>query len=143
MDVRPFADGDTEAVVALWREVFPDAPPHNDPRRDIERTLAVSPELFFVASTADGIVGTAMAGYDGHRGWVYYVAVHPGHRRQGVGAALMRAVEEALVKAGCGKLNLQVRSSNAGAVGFYKRLGYVVEDRVSMGKLLGGPTTGE
>jgi ribosomal protein S18 acetylase RimI-like enzyme len=138
MNVRPFEERDAEGVAALWREVFPDAPPWNDPGRDIERKLAVQPELFLVACESDRIVGTAMAGYDGHRGWVHYVAVSPDHRRCGIGGALMRSAEEALEAIGCPKLNLQVRSSNRGVVEFYRRLGYEVEDRVSMSKRLGG-----
>jgi ribosomal protein S18 acetylase RimI-like enzyme len=136
MTVRPFEESDSEAVAALWRDVFPDAPPWNDPRRDIERKLAIQRELFLVACESDRVVGTAMAGYDGHRGWVYYVAVSPDCRRRGIGAALMRSVEDALAERGCPKLNLQVRSSNRGVVDFYGRLGYEVEDRVSMSKRL-------
>jgi ribosomal protein S18 acetylase RimI-like enzyme len=126
-------------VAALWREVFPDAPPHNVPEEDIRRKLAVQQELFFVAEEGGEVVGTALAGYDGHRGWVYYVAVEPSRRRRGVGAALMARVEEGLRALGCPKLNLQVRSSNRQAVAFYERLGYAVEERVSMGKLLAAP----
>jgi ribosomal protein S18 acetylase RimI-like enzyme len=140
MHVRRFQDRDAERVAALWREVFPDAPPWNDPHADIERKRAVQSELFFVATEGDRIVGTAMGGYDGHRGWVYYVAVSPGHRRRGVGASLMRAVEDALEGRGCHKLNLQVRSSNREAVEFYRRLGYRIEHRISMGKLLRSST---
>ena len=138
MNVRPFEESDTEAVAALWRDVFPDAPSRNDPGRDIARKLAVQRELFLVACESDRVVGTAMAGYDGHRGWVYYVAVSPDHRRRGIGAALMRAVEDALERRGCLKLNLQVRPSNRDAAGFYGRLGYEIEDRISMSKRLGG-----
>jgi ribosomal protein S18 acetylase RimI-like enzyme len=142
MTVRPFEERDTEAVAALWREVFPDAPPWNQPLRDIERKLAVQRDLFLVACESDEIVGTAMGGYDGHRGWVYCVAVSPGHRRRGIGAALMRTVEDALVERGCPKLNLQVRSSNRGVVDFYEKLGYEVEERISMGKRLGSDDAG-
>jgi ribosomal protein S18 acetylase RimI-like enzyme len=141
VDIRAFDERDREAVAALWREVFPDAPPWNEPLGDIERKLAIQRELFFVARVSGDVVGTAMGGYDGHRGWVYYVAVSPRHRRRGIGAALMRAVEEALLERGCRKLNLQVRSANRGAVAFHRRLGYEVEDRISMGKRLAG--TGE
>ncbi|MFV9675660.1 MAG: GNAT family acetyltransferase, partial [Anaerolineales bacterium] len=81
-------------------------------------------------------VGTAMAGFDGHRGWVYYVAVHPDYRRQGIGSALMSEVEAALAHHGCPKLNLQIRSSNAEVQAFYESLGYLIEDRISMGKQL-------
>jgi ribosomal protein S18 acetylase RimI-like enzyme len=136
MQIRPYQDSDRRAVIALWRRVFPDAPPHNDPARDIKRKLTVQPELFFVALIEEAVVGTAMAGFDGHRGWVYYVAVSGEHRRRGVGSALMKRVEEALAALGCGKLNLQVRASNDAVVAFYRALGYEVEDRISMGKRL-------
>ena len=138
VDVRRFEATDREAVVALWREVFPDAPPWNDPDTDIDRKLSVQPELFFVAESDGEIVGTAMCGYDGHRGWVYSVAVGPRHRRKGIGADLMYRVETELRAVGCGKLDLQVREGNDRAVRFYESLGYKVEDRVSMGKLLDG-----
>jgi ribosomal protein S18 acetylase RimI-like enzyme len=141
MEIRPYEEADEAAVAALWREVFPDEPAHNVPEEVIARKLGVQRELFFVAVEGGGVVGTAMAGYDGHRGWVYAVAVKPSHRRRGVGAALMARVEEGLRAAGCPKLNLQVRASNRQAVAFYERLGYAVEDRVSMGKLLAGGET--
>jgi ribosomal protein S18 acetylase RimI-like enzyme len=120
MIIRPYVESDEDAVVALWRAVFPCPSPWNDPRRDLRRKLAVQRELFF----------------DGHRGWVYYVGVAPAYRRRGIGAALMRRVEEALQAVGCGKLNLQVRAGNDGAVAFYRGLGFKVEERVSMGKRL-------
>jgi ribosomal protein S18 acetylase RimI-like enzyme len=95
--------------------------------------------LFFVAVLGSDLVGTAMAGYDGHRGWIYYVAVSQKYRKRGIGKALMYALEEKLVKMDCPKINLQVRGSNTQAVLFYERLGYEVEDRVSMGKPLQRP----
>lgn len=137
-EIRTYEERDESTVAALWREVFPGAPAHNVPKEDIARKLAVQRELFFVAVEAGEVVGTAMAGYDGHRGWVYSVAVRPSRRRQGIGAALMARVEEGLRGMGCPKLNLQVRASNREAVAFYERLGYAVEDRVSMGKRLEG-----
>jgi ribosomal protein S18 acetylase RimI-like enzyme len=136
VEIRTYEESDEAAVAALWREVFPDAPAHNIPEDDIRRKLAVQRELFFVAVDGGDVVGTALAGYDGHRGWVYYVAVKPSRRRRGIGAALMKRVEEALTAAGCPKLNLQVRAPNRDAVAFYEKLGYVVEERVSMGKQL-------
>ena len=138
-EVRTYEEADEAAVAALWREVFPDEPAHNVPEEVIGRKLAVQRELFFVAVEGGEVVGTAMAGYDGHRGWVYAVAVKPSHRRRGIGAALMARVEDGLRAIGCPKLNLQVRGPNREAVAFYERLGYAVEERVSMGKLLDGP----
>jgi ribosomal protein S18 acetylase RimI-like enzyme len=136
IQVRPYEEADEPAVAALWREVFPDSPPWNEPHADIQRKLLIQRELFFVAMSGGELVGTAMAGYDGHRGWVYYVAVSAGRRNQGIGTALMQKVEDELRDMGCTKLNLQVRGSNKGAVAFYERLSYAVEDRVSMSKRL-------
>ena len=136
MEIRPYRDEDLPAVVELWRAAFPDAPPWNEPTADIARKLEVQREFFVVAMADDKIVGTAMAGYDGHRGWVYSLAVGPEHRRRGIGTALMRRVEHDLAGMGCPKLNLQVRGTNREVVRFYESLGYVTEDRVSMGRRL-------
>ena len=121
IDIRPFTESDEPGVIRLWVEVFKNNPPWNVPAEDIRRKLAVQRELFFVATVKDAMVGTAMAGYDGHRGWVYYLAVSPAHRRLGIGRALIQRVEQALAELGCNKLNLQVRSSNRGAVAFRGR----------------------
>jgi ribosomal protein S18 acetylase RimI-like enzyme len=142
VEIRPYKERDEAAVAALWREVFPDEPAHNVPEEVIARKLEVQRELFLVAAEGGEIIGTALAGYDGHRGWVYTVAVKPSHRRRGVGAALMARVEEGLRAMGCPKLNLQVRATNRVAVAFYERLGYAVEDRVSLGKLFAAPGRG-
>jgi ribosomal protein S18 acetylase RimI-like enzyme len=136
LDVRLFQEEDRGAVVQLWNDVFRNPPPWNDPEADISRKLLVQPDLFFVATDREKLAGTALAGFDGHRGWVYYLAVQPQQRRQGVGRALMAAVESALAARGCHKMNLQVRSTGRDAVAFYERLGYSVEDHISMGKLL-------
>ena len=136
IQIRPYSEADESAVARLWREVFPDAPSWNHPETDIRRKLAVQRDLFLVATLGSQIVGTAMAGYDGHRGWVYYVAVSPERRRQGIGTSLMREVEDRLVRMGCSKLNLQVRASNQEVIAFYENLGYHVEERVSMAKHL-------
>jgi ribosomal protein S18 acetylase RimI-like enzyme len=140
MEIRPYAESDEPAVVALWREVFPGEGGHNEPTRAIRDKLAYQRELFFVATLEGAVVGTVMAGYDGHRGWIYRMAVSPRHQRQGIGAALIRHAEKELADRGCPKINLQVLASNAGVVAFYKKLGYHVEERVSMGKRLGDPT---
>jgi hypothetical protein len=127
---------DTEAVAALWRRVYPQAPTWNVPEEDMRRKLAVQRELFLVAELDAEVVGTAMAGYDGHRGWIYYLVVSPEHRRRGIGTALMKRVEKELARLGCPKLNLQVRASNEEVVAFYKKLGYEIEERISMGRRL-------
>jgi len=133
--MRPYNETDEKEVENLWLEVFPGSPAWNDPATDIRRKLKIQRELFIVAIIDSAVVGSAMAGYDGHRGWVYYVAVSPAFRRQGIGAALMKRVERDLKQIGCPKLNLQVRADNDEVVAFYKKLGYKVEPRVSMGKL--------
>ena len=136
LTIRSYEETDESQVVSLWSEVFPDSPAHNISQDDIRCKLAVQRELFLVACSGEELVGTAMAGYDGHRGWVYYVATSPRFQRQGIGSALMHRIETGLADMGCPKLNLQVRASNHEVVAFYKSLGYGVEERVSMGKLL-------
>ena len=137
MQVRAFRPDDEPEVDALWRAIFPESPPWKESNDDIRRKLAVQPELFLVANEGGRIVGTTMAGYDGHRGWVYLVAVVPELRRRGIGRALMVEAERRLIALGCPKLNLQVRGTNRDVVAFYERLGFAVEDRVSLGKRLG------
>jgi len=136
VEIRPYADTDEESVVALWSQVFDDMPAWNHPQTDIKHKLKVQPQLFVVATIERDLAGTAMAGFDGHRGWVYYLAVSPRHRRQGIGTLLMRRVERDLVHVDCPKLNLQVRARSEQAVKFYQSMGYTIEERVSMGKLL-------
>jgi ribosomal protein S18 acetylase RimI-like enzyme len=129
-------EDDEPSVVALWTEVFADDPPRNEPRAVIGRKLGVQRELFLVGEFQDDIVGTVVAGYDGYRGWVYHLAVHPRCRRRGFGRELMREAEARLKALGCPKLNLQVRSSNAEVIAFYEHLGYSIENRASLGKVL-------
>jgi ribosomal protein S18 acetylase RimI-like enzyme len=138
IQIRSYVPFDEQEVVNLWQQVFPGAPAHNKPQNDIRMKLGVQPELFFIATDDDRVVGSAMAGFDGHRGWVYYVAVHPEYRRKGIGTALMKQAETALKENGCPKLNLQIRADNHAVQAFYEARGYVVEDRISMGKKLEG-----
>jgi len=135
-DIRPYVETDEAGVATLWREVFPNLPAWDHPETDIRLKLAIQRELFLVATIDSEIVGTVMGGYDGHRGWVYYVATSPRHRRQGVGTAMMLEVERRLNDMGCPKLNLQVRAKDRDVVAFYETLGYGIEERISMGKLL-------
>jgi ribosomal protein S18 acetylase RimI-like enzyme len=136
LTIRPYAEADEAGVVRLWQEVFPDNPPWNVPADDIRRKLAVQRDLFLVGEWRGEVVATVMAGYDGHRGWVHLVAVAPRCRRRGFGRALMAEAERRLAALGCPKINLQVRATNEAVVAFYRRLGYVVEERISMGKRL-------
>ena len=135
MDIRAFQKGDETAVVALW-EGCGLTRPWNDPRKDIARKLQVQPELFLVGLVQGDLVASVMAGYEGHRGWVNYLAVAPAHRRKGLGRRLMEEVERRLLERGCPKLNMQVRSSNTEAMAFYRRLGYVSDGAVALGKRL-------
>ena len=131
--IRPVRNGDRARVIALWEQVFPDDPAHNAPPLVFDAKLAVNDGLLFVATDGDEVVGTAMAGYDGHRGWLYAVAVLPRCRHRGVGTALVRHAVCALRSMGCPKVNLQVRTTNAAVVAFYESLGFETEARVSMG----------
>jgi ribosomal protein S18 acetylase RimI-like enzyme len=144
MEIRAFAPADTETVVALWEECGLTRP-WNDPRRDIERKLQVQPELFLVGTepvtAADGslqeaVVATAMAGHEGHRGWLYYVAVAPTLRGGGRARALVAEAERLLTEAGCPKLQLMVRAGNDDALAAWDALGYERQDTVVLGKRL-------
>jgi ribosomal protein S18 acetylase RimI-like enzyme len=134
-EIRPFRSSDAEAVVALWSDCGL-LRPWNDPHRDIRRKQTVQPELFLVATIGSDLVGSVMAGYDGHRGWINYLAVAPGHRRHGLGRRLVRETEDRLHAIGCPKVNLQIRAGNATAVAFYEAIGYRVDDVVSLGRRL-------
>jgi ribosomal protein S18 acetylase RimI-like enzyme len=124
------------SVIALWKTVFGYETAHNTPSLAIDKKLAVADGLFFVALQDEEAIGTILAGYDGHRGWLYSVAVHPAHRRKGLGAKLVRHAEDALIARGCMKINLQIVSANASVAAFYESLGYSIEPRISMGKKL-------
>ncbi len=135
ISVRPFHKRDEEAVVRLWKECGL-VVPWNDPRKDIRRKMSVQPDMFLVGSSGDRVVATVMAGYEGHRGWINYLAVHPDLMRRGIGRLMMERAEHLLKDAGCPKVNLQVRSANQQVIDFYRNMGYGVDDVVSMGKRL-------
>lgn len=139
--IRPFASADELAAVTLWRDCGL-VRPWNDPHKDIARKRLVQSELFLVAvvpgegGAADTLVGTAMAGYDGHRGSVYYLAVAQLHQRLALGRHLMSEVEQRLMALGCPKCNVLVRSGNAQVLHFYDKLGYQRDEAFSLGKRL-------
>ena len=133
--IRAYDDArDRGAVVALWTEVFGYTAAHNAPAITIDTKLAARDGLFFVCDRGGRIAGTAMAGWDGHRGWLYSIAVAPDCRRQGIATRLVRHAECQLAQRGCPKINLQIVADNAAVVAFYESLGYAVEPRISMGK---------
>ncbi len=129
-------DRHRQQVIDLWKTVFAYEAAHNDPAAAIDKKLAARDGLFFVADLDGDVVGTVLAGYDGHRGWLYSVAVHPAHRKHGLGASLVRYAELALTRRGCMKINLQIVSGNEKVAAFYQSLGYAIEKRVSMGKII-------
>jgi ribosomal protein S18 acetylase RimI-like enzyme len=135
VNIRPFEAADEPAVVALWKECELTRP-WNDPHKDIARKLKVQPELFLVGTIGGAVMASVMAGYEGHRGWVNYLAVAQKFRGRGHARALMQRVEALLLERGCPKLNLMVRTSNAGALAFYRRLGYAQDEAVPLGKRL-------
>ena len=138
--IRRVTPADAGAVVELWRVVFPEyrdpVRPQRDPVASVARKLAFGDELFWLAELDGKVVGTAMAGYDGHRGWLYSVGVHPEARRTGVGGRLVAEAERALSELGCPKVNLQVLSGNREALEFWRRVGYAQDDVVPFGKRL-------
>lgn len=140
LSIRRFDASDTGAVVALWQEAFPEyrdvTKPQRNPHLSIANKLATQPELFFVAVLGERIIGTVMGGYDGHRGWLYSLAVDASLRRHGIGTRLVAHVEAALTERGCPKLNLQVLSAKADVRAFYEALGYRADEVISLGKRL-------
>ena len=135
MIVRIFAMPDKTAVISLWQacELIV---PQNDPGKDIDRKLAVNPELFLVGEHRGEVVASVMGGYEGHRGWINYLAVTPDHRGNGYGKMIMSEIEARIRAKGCPKINLQVRSSNDAVIRFYESLGYGRERVAGMGKRL-------
>jgi ribosomal protein S18 acetylase RimI-like enzyme len=133
--IAPYLDAAHRgAVIELWETVFGYEAAHNKPSLVIDKKIRANDQLFFVALDASTVVGTIMAGYDGHRGWIYSVAVAPSHRRQGIGTRLVAFATKTLAAQGCVKINLQIMEGNESVAEFYSSLGFSVEKRVSMGK---------
>jgi len=135
MEIRPFHLSDESAVVELWQKCEL-VRPVNDPARDIRRKLSVNPELFLLGTIDGKVIASVMAGYEGHRGWINYLAVHPEHRLKGYGRQILAEAEKQLRVLGCPKINLQVRTTNRTVLEFYQRIGYRLDDVVSLGKRL-------
>ena len=137
MQIVLYEDRYYSQVDRLWLSEFPNDPERNRAGQAIPKKMVEADGLFWVARDDKGdVIGTIMAGWDGHRGWLYSVAVAPIHRHQKVGTALVNTALAALKKRGCVKVNLQVRASNEAVVQFYETLGFTVEPIVSMGRTL-------
>jgi len=135
MDIRSFELHDESSVILLWEKCGLTRP-WNDPKKDVRRKLRVQAETFLVGVVDGAVVATVMAGYDGHRGWINYLAVDPEHQRRGHGRAIMAEAERMLREAGCPKINVQIRNSNISAIEFYRAIGFADDEVLSMGKRL-------
>lgn len=135
LEIRPFQDSDEEAIIELWRDCEL-LRPTNDPHRDILCKRAVQPDLFLVGILHSRVVASVMAGYEGHRGWLNYLAVAPAYRHRGFGRAIVAAAENRLRHIGCPKINIQVRVGNTQTMEFYRKIGFQMDDVVSLGKRL-------
>ncbi len=139
MRIRSYWETDEAGLVHLWGVVFADSPAWNVPLADIRLKLSVQPDLLLVGERGGQIVASAMAGFDGHRGWIYRLAVLPEHRGQGFGVAMLAEAERRLRLAGCLKINLMVRDANRNVLGFYHKQGYQTETVTTLGKRLASP----
>ena len=135
LTIRTFQPADTDPVINLWQRCDLTVP-WNDPHQDIKRKLAVQPEFFLVGVKEGSLVASVMGGYDGHRGWIYYLAVDPAFRHRGYGRLILHELEKRLSEAGCPKINLMVRATNDGVLSFYRSLGYADDEVVNLGKRL-------
>jgi ribosomal protein S18 acetylase RimI-like enzyme len=135
MKIREYSEANHDDVISLWGECGL-LVPQNDPSKDIARKLCVDRDLFIIGVVDNNIVATVIGGYDGHRGWISYLAVKPSEQRKGLGQAIMKAVEARLKNKGCPKINLQVRNTNKDVVNFYHAIGYGDDNVISLGKRL-------
>ncbi len=135
MKIRKFQIRDEIEVINLWRECDLIVP-WNNPKKDIERKLKVDPELFLIGEEDGQIVASVMGGYEGHRGWINYLAVSPDHRRKGYGKKIMFEVEKQIKDKGCPKINLQVRTKNTDIIAFYEAIGFIDDQVIGLGKRL-------
>ena len=133
MIIRPATRDDRSSIVQLWETVFPDDPPHNAPQKVFDAMLDVQEDMLLIALDGDTLIGTAFAGFDGHRGWLHKVAVLPHYQRRGVASELVRQATHKLRDIGCTKVNLQIRATNTQVRRFYESLGFDIEERLSMG----------
>ena len=134
--ISEFRDEHFPGVEALWQEAFPNDAPWNKASVAIPEKMRFQPDLMLIALDGLLVVGSVMAGYEGHRGWISRIAVLRAHRHKKIGRALLSEAERRLAALGCVKINLQVVESNSAVVRFYEEAGYEIEPRVSMSKHL-------
>ena len=132
-EIRPYRESDESAVIPLWIDCNL-VVPQNNPQNDIKLKIAFQPDLMLVGTIENDIVATAMVGYEGHRGWINYLAVSPSRQRLGLGRKMMEVAEQKLKEIGCPKLNIQVRTTNTGVIEFYKRIGFLDDNVIGLGK---------
>jgi ribosomal protein S18 acetylase RimI-like enzyme len=135
LKIRIYRPGDDIYVIKLWQECGL-LVPWNNPLSDIDRKYADPPELFFVGELDDALVATCMVGYDGHRGWLYYLAVKRQYQRQAAASLMINHAETVLVTLGCPKVELMVRESNEEVISFYQSNAYKKESVHVMSKRL-------
>ncbi len=133
--IRPYQTSDYSVVLSLWRDCDLIVS-HNNPEKDIARKLRVNPEWFLVGDIKGTVVATCMVGYEGHRGWINYLAVSPSEQRKRYASQMMARAEELLREAGCPKINLQIRATNRRVILFYEQLGFQLDNVICMGKRL-------
>jgi len=133
LEIRPFVIEDTDQVLEVWNLAGVTSPERN-PRSDIQKKLRHSPESFFVGAFEGRVAATVMVGYDGHRGWIYKLAVRPDLQRKGIGTQMMEHAEGWLRQQGCLRVKLQIDAARGGVAEFYKKLGYEVQPLISMAK---------
>jgi ribosomal protein S18 acetylase RimI-like enzyme len=135
MNIKPYHPDNQQAVINLWQACNL-VVAWNDPIKDIQRKMLVDPDMFLIGELSEDIVATVMGGYEGHRGWINYLAVSPEHQRKGYARAMMQQVEVLIQQKGSPKINLQVRSNNIDVIQFYQAIGYDIENAVGLGKRL-------
>jgi len=135
LQIRSYRADDEATLIRLWQQCGLIVP-WNNPQADIARKAADSPDLFFVGTTDEGLVASCMAGYDGHRGWIYYLAVDDTWQRQGIATRMVRHAETELLNRGCPKIDLMVRNTNQAVLAFYKSIGYADDPVVVLSKRL-------
>lgn len=135
MNIKPYHTDNQQAVINLWKACNL-VVAWNDPVKDIQRKILVDPDLFLIGELSGEIVASVMGGYEGHRGWINYLAVSPQHQRKGYARSIMQQVEDLIRAKGSPKINLQVRGTNTEVIEFYQAIGYDIENTVGLGKRL-------